>query len=53
MQKDLAGFVAKSLNFQQVKAKHQELGGLSQHIGIPSWKWEDVNVDFVVGLPST
>ncbi|KAH0714923.1 hypothetical protein KY284_007828 [Solanum tuberosum] len=28
-------------------------GGLSQDIGNPTWKWEDVNMDFIVGLPRT
>jgi len=44
------GFVAKCSNCQQVKARHQKSGGLSQNIDIPTWKWEDVNMDFIVGL---
>ena len=40
-------------NCQQVKAEHQKLGGLLQEIQIPTWKWEDINVDFVVGLDQT
>lgn len=47
------GFVAKCMNFQQVKAKHLKRGGLSQDIDIPTLKWEDVNMDFVVGLSRT
>ncbi|WMV41715.1 hypothetical protein MTR67_035100 [Solanum verrucosum] len=53
MKKDIAEFVAKCPNCQQVKVEHQRLGGLSQDIAIPTWKWEDVNVDFIVGLPHT
>ncbi|KAH0644892.1 hypothetical protein KY284_032776 [Solanum tuberosum] len=53
MKKDIAGFVAKCLNVQQVKVEHQKLGGLSQAISIPTWKWEDLNMDFIVGLPRT
>ncbi|KAH0642123.1 hypothetical protein KY290_035222 [Solanum tuberosum] len=46
-------FVAKCLNCQQVKAEHQRPRGLSQDIDIPTWKWEDVNMDFIVGFPFT
>ncbi|WMV37890.1 hypothetical protein MTR67_031275 [Solanum verrucosum] len=53
MKKDITGFVAKCPNCQQVKVEHQRPGGLSQYIDIPTWKWEDVNIDFVVGLPHT
>jgi len=34
MKKDIAGFVAKCPNCQQVKVEHQKLGGLSQYIRI-------------------
>ena len=41
------------MNCQQVKAKHLKSGGLLQEIHIPTCKWEDINMDFVVGLPRT
>ena len=50
MKKDIAKFVVKCPNFQQVKAEHQKSGGLLQEIQVPTWKWEDINMDFVVGL---
>ncbi|KAH0709388.1 hypothetical protein KY284_010815 [Solanum tuberosum] len=53
MKKDIAGFVSKCLNCQQVKAEHKKPGGLLQDLNIPTWKWEEVNIDFVVGLPRT
>ncbi|WMV24685.1 hypothetical protein MTR67_018070 [Solanum verrucosum] len=53
LKKDIVGFVAKCPNCQQVKAEHQKPGGLFQDIDIPTWKWEEVNMDFVVGLPRT
>ncbi|WMV09139.1 hypothetical protein MTR67_002524 [Solanum verrucosum] len=53
MKQDIAGFVAKCPNCQQVKAEHQRPGGLSQDIVIPTWKWEDVNMDFIVGFSRT
>ncbi|WMV45825.1 hypothetical protein MTR67_039210, partial [Solanum verrucosum] len=53
MKKDIACFVAKCPNCQQVKVEHKKSRDLSQDIEIPTWKWEDVNMDFVVGLPHT
>ena len=51
MKRDIAEFVAQCPNCQQVKAEHQKPGGLLQAMEIPTWKWEEINMDFVVGLP--
>ena len=51
MKKDVAKFVLRLPNYQQLKAKHQGPGGLTQYIDILTWKWEDVNMDSVVGFP--
>lgn len=48
---DIAEFVAKCPNCQQVRVEHQKLGGMTLDIGIPIWKWEDANMDFITGLP--
>ena len=40
-------------NCQQVKDKHLNRGGVTQTIDIPIWKWETINMDFVVSLPKT
>ena len=53
LKKDIAEFVAKCPNCQQVNVEHQKWGGLLQEIQIPTWKWEDINMDFVVGLTRT
>ncbi|XP_070034784.1 uncharacterized protein [Nicotiana tomentosiformis] len=41
------------LTSASVKAENQKPGGLAQSIEIPLWKWEMINMDFVVGLPRT
>ncbi|XP_062088884.1 uncharacterized protein LOC133795448 [Humulus lupulus] len=53
MRKDVVEFVAKCLTCQQVKAEHRKPAGLLQPIRIPEWKWEEITMDFVVGLPKT
>ena len=53
MKKDIAGFVAKCPNCQQVKEEHLKPGGLTLIIEVPTWKWEAINKDFVVVLPRT
>ncbi|KAH0781018.1 hypothetical protein KY290_000616 [Solanum tuberosum] len=51
--RDIAYFVAKCPNCQQVKVEHQRPGGMTQEINIPTWKWEVINMDFITGLPHT
>ena len=43
----VAEFVAKCSTFQQVKIEHQKPSGSMQEFTIPTWKWEEVNMDFV------
>jgi hypothetical protein len=36
-----------------VKAIHLKTAGPLQSLPIPTWKWEDISLDFIVGLPRT
>ena len=49
MKKDVSDFVTKCMVCQKVKA----VSGLLQPIRIPEWKWDQITLDFVVGLPLT
>ncbi|XP_073131640.1 uncharacterized protein [Henckelia pumila] len=53
MKKDIVKFISKCLTCQQVKVEHQRPAGLLKPLHIPTWKWEDVTMDFVIGLPIT
>jgi hypothetical protein len=53
MKRDVARYVAKCLTCQQVKIEHQRPGGMMQLMEIPQWKWENITMDFVMGLPRT
>ena len=53
MKKDIAEYVARCDTCQRVKAEHQRPAGLLQPLAIPQWKWDDISMDFVVGLPRT
>ena len=53
MKKEVAEFVVKCLICQKIKAEHQRPGGELQPIEIPEWKWDQIALDFVVGLPRT
>nr|GFC31202.1 putative reverse transcriptase domain-containing protein [Tanacetum cinerariifolium] len=51
MKRDVATFVSKCLICQQVKIEHQRASGLLHQLDIPVWKWDEISMDFVTGLP--
>nr|GFB94899.1 putative reverse transcriptase domain-containing protein [Tanacetum cinerariifolium] len=53
MKGDVATFVARCLICQQVKIEHQRASGLLQQLDILVWKWDEISMDFVIGLPHT
>jgi hypothetical protein len=53
MREDIAEYVARCDTCQRVKAEHQRPAGLLQPLEIPTWKWDDISMDFIVGLPRT
>ena len=53
MKRDVTEYVSKCLKCQQVKAKHQVPSGLLNPILVPQWKWDNIAMDFVYGIPVT
>nr|GEY47890.1 hypothetical protein [Tanacetum cinerariifolium] len=50
---DIATYISRCLTCAKVKAEHLKPLGLLQQPEIPEWKWENVTMDFVTGLPRT
>jgi hypothetical protein len=53
MKRDVAEYVALCDTCQRVKVKHQWPTGLLQPLQVPEWKWKEIAMDFIVGLPRT
>jgi hypothetical protein len=53
MKRAIAEYVALCDNCQRVKAERQRPAGLLQPLKIPEWKWEEISMDFIVGLSKT
>jgi hypothetical protein len=53
MKRAIAEYVALCDNCQRVKAERQRPTELLQPLKIPEWKWEEISMDFIVGLPKT
>ena len=53
MKIEIARYIAKCDTCQKVKAIHLRPAGELQPLPVPAWKWEDISMDFIVGLPKT
>jgi hypothetical protein len=51
MKQEIARYVAECDVCQRVKAVHLKPDGTLQPLPIPSWKWENIGMDFIIGLP--
>ena len=51
MKREIGTFVAKCDICQRVKAEHQRPAGLLQPLKVPEWKWDKVEMDFIIGFP--
>jgi hypothetical protein len=53
MKREIAEYVDVCDSCQRIKAEHQRPVGLLQPLQIPQWKWDEIGMDFIVGLPRT
>jgi hypothetical protein len=53
LKKDVTSHLALCDVCQRVKDEHQRPSGLLHPLKIPEWKWEEIGMDFIVGLPHT
>jgi hypothetical protein len=53
MKRKIAKYVSECHTCQRDKADHLRLAGNLQPLSIPEWKWENIFMDFIVGLPHT
>ncbi|WVZ52374.1 hypothetical protein U9M48_003443 [Paspalum notatum var. saurae] len=53
MKREIAKYVSECDVYQRVKADHLKPAGMLQPLEVPTWKWEHIHMDFIVGLPRT
>jgi hypothetical protein len=53
MKHEASRYVSECDTCQKVNADYMKPGELLQPLSIPGWKWEDISMGFIVGLPMT
>jgi hypothetical protein len=53
MKRETARYVSECDTCQKVKADYIKPEGLLQPLSVPDWKWDDISMDFIVGLSLT
>jgi hypothetical protein len=53
MKREITQYVARCDSCHRIKGEHQRPAGLLQPLQIPQWKWDEIGMDFIVGLPHT
>jgi hypothetical protein len=51
MKREIAKYVFECDSCRRVKADHLRPAGSLQPLSTPEWKWENICMDFIVGLP--
>jgi hypothetical protein len=53
MKREIVRYVSECDMIRRVKADHLRPAGNLQPLSIPEWKWKNIFMDFIVGLPCT
>jgi hypothetical protein len=53
MKREVVEYVALCNTCQRVKAEHQRLYELLEPLKVPEWKWEEIEMNFIIELPRT
>ena len=53
MKREIAKYVSECDICRKVKASHLRPAGMLQPLNIPSRKWEDISMNFIIDLPNT
>jgi hypothetical protein len=53
MKREISKYVSEYDTCQGIKASHLKAAGALPPLPIPYWKWDNISMDFIVGLQST
>jgi hypothetical protein len=53
MKKEITAYVARCDTCCRVTGVHLKPAGLLQPLPVLGWKWEEISMDFIIGLPPT
>jgi hypothetical protein len=53
MKGEIAEYVSSCDTCQRIKAIHLKIAGQMQPLSISAWKWDNISMDFIIGLPHT
>jgi hypothetical protein len=53
MKRETTHFVSECDTCWKVKADYMKIRGLLQPLIIPEWKWDDISMDYIMGIPLT
>jgi hypothetical protein len=53
MKRETPCYISECDTCRKVKADYMKPGGLLQPLSIPELKWDDISMNFIVGLPLT